>query len=287
LASKKAAAKAAGIFGRTIMEMKNEARANRERERQKRFKKEYVAATPWWYRGELHLACMLVLTLGTIAFCWSRLEDPTFYEWLLVVPIFLFGNWVEWAAHRYILHRPMKGLEMVYKRHCAVHHQFFTDHDLSYKGQKEWRALLFPPFAPLGFLLMALPPALVVGALWSADAAYIVVIAMAVYYLMYEGLHTLSHLDDDRHPYLKHIPLVNTVRRMHVIHHDLGFMQTRNFNLTFPICDALFGTSDLDRGVIGTLFNGASEAHVRRDLRAERLPVEFYPAEDQPGRRTA
>jgi hypothetical protein len=64
-------------------------------------------------------------------------------------------------------------------------------------------------------------------------------------------------------------------------------MQTRNFNLTFPICDALFGTSDLDRGVVGTLFNGASEAHVCRDLRAERPPVEFYPAEDQPGRRTA
>jgi hypothetical protein len=37
---------------------------------------------------------------------------------------------------------------------------------------------------------------------------------------------------------------------MHTIHHVLGFMQTRNFNLTFPICDALFGTSDLDRGLV-------------------------------------
>jgi hypothetical protein len=35
-------------------------------------------------------------------------------------------------------------------------------------------------------------------------------------------------------------------------------MQTRNFNLTFPVCDALFGTSDLDRGLFGTLFNGNS-----------------------------
>jgi len=46
-------------------------------------------------------------------------------------------------------------------------------------------------------------------------------------------------------------------------------MQTRNFNLTFPLCDALFGTSDLDRGVVGTLFNGTSEAHVRRDLQPD------------------
>ena len=46
------------------------------------------------------------------------------WDWLLVAPIALLGNWVEWAAHRYILHRPVKGLEMIYKRHCGVHHQF-------------------------------------------------------------------------------------------------------------------------------------------------------------------
>jgi hypothetical protein len=62
---------------------------------------------------------------------------------------------------------------------------------------------------------------------------------------------------------------------MHYIHHVLGFMQTRNFNLTFPICDALFGTSDLDRGLIGTLFNGNSHEHMRKDLLPEdpKIPV--------------
>ena len=39
-------------------------------------------------------------------------------------------------------------------------------------------------------------------------------------------------------------------------------MQQRNFNLTFPICDALFGTSDLKRGLWGTLFNGNNEAYM-------------------------
>jgi hypothetical protein len=96
---------------------------------------------------------------------------------------------------------------------------------------------------------------------------------MAAYYLLYEGLHTLSHLDDARHPYLKYIPLINTVRRMHIIHHAPGFMQTRNFNLTFPVCDALFGTSDLDRGLIGTLFNGSSNSHMRKDLRLDDADV--------------
>jgi hypothetical protein len=50
-------------------------------------------------------------------------------------------------------------------------------------------------------------------------------------------------------------------------------MQTRNFNLTFPICDALFGTSDLDRGVIGTLFNGNSHRYMRKDLRLDDADV--------------
>ena len=43
-------------------------------------------------------------------------------------------------------------------------------------------------------------------------------------------------------------------------------MQTRNFNLTLPICDALFGTSDLDRGLVGTLFNENSNEYMRGDL---------------------
>jgi len=241
-------------------------RDRREQERQKLFRERFVANTPKWYRGEYHLIFMLLVTLGTMAYCWAHIENAKSWEWLLILPIALFGNWVEWAAHRYVLHRPVPGLKMIYKRHCTVHHQFFTQHDLGYHGQAEWRALLFPPFAPIGFILVSIPPALLLGALVSRNVGYIVVLTMAGYYLLYEGLHTLSHLEDERHPYLKHIPLINTVRRMHYIHHVLGFMQTRNFNLTFPICDALFGTSDLDRGLIGTLFNGPSHEHMRQDL---------------------
>lgn len=262
------------------MDTHHPARDDRALERLRQFRQRYIAATPSWYRGEYHLGFMLLATLGTVAFCASRLDHPTLLQWLVLLPMLLFGNWVEWAGHRYLLHRPVKGLEMVYKRHCAVHHQFFTDRDLTYKGQRDWRALLFPPFAPIAFLLMALPPALLLGALWSANAGYIAMLGMAVYYLMYEGLHTLSHLDDRRHPLLKRLPLISTVRRMHVTHHNLAFMQTRNFNLTFPLCDALFATSDLDRGVLGTLFNGTSEAYRRRDLEPGRPPAEFYPSED-------
>jgi hypothetical protein len=48
-----------------------------------------------------------------------------------------------------------------------------------------------------------------------------------------------------------------------------------NMNLTFPIADWLFGTSDLDRGLLGHLFNGYETRFLKRDLRGmPRTPEE-------------
>jgi hypothetical protein len=41
-----------------------------------------------------------------------------------------------------------------------------------------------------------------------------------------------------------------------------------NMNLTFPIADWLFGTSDLNRGLVGHLFNGYDTRFLKRNLRA-------------------
>ncbi|MGT2454110.1 hypothetical protein ACU4GI_46125 [Cupriavidus basilensis] len=78
------------------------------RARSYRFRDEYVAATPAWYRGELHLGFTLLFTCGVIAWCAMQLQAPTLMQWLAVLPILLFGNWAEWAAHRYVLHRPTR-----------------------------------------------------------------------------------------------------------------------------------------------------------------------------------
>ena len=225
------------------------------RARSYKFRDEYVNATPWWYRGEMHLGFTLLFTGGVIVYCLTQLHAPTLAEWLAVIPLFLFGNWAEWAAHRYVLHRPTKYFSMIYKRHCAVHHRFFTHVTLEYKGHRHWRALLFPPFAPVAFVLAAVPFALVIGFVFSRNAGYIALLTMAAYFLMYEGLHTLSHVTDS--PFLDRVPFVNTVRRLHATHHDPEVMATQNFNLTFPICDTLFGTrSDVPSGAREPLGRG-------------------------------
>ena len=239
---------------------------------QEKFRARFIDQTPGWYHGAIHLGFTLTLTIGTAIVCWVNIANATAWEWLIVAPIFLFGNWCEWAGHRWLLHRPVKGLKAIYLRHAGVHHQFFTNHDLTYKGHREWRALLFPPFAPVAFLLAALPAALILWGLWSANAGLIVMLTMAAYFVMYETLHTTAHLRSPGWRWLRHVPMVNTIRHLHVAHHDLGLIQTRNFNLTLPICDALFGTSTLDKGVIATLFNGEDDSRLRTDVKPEPPP---------------
>ena len=88
-------------------------------------------------------------------------------------------------------------------------------------------------------------------------------------YLNYELFHYCCHVGDDR--FIRRIPFVNTIRRHHIAHHDPAIMMERNVNLTYPIADWLFGTSDLDRGFFGHVFNGYDVSHVkpaRRSLRA-------------------
>ena len=48
-------------------------------------------------------------------------------------------------------------------------------------------------------------------------------------------------------------------------HHHLEIMTKLNMNLTFPIADWLFNTSDLKRGLLGHLFNGYSEKYIKNN----------------------
>ena len=60
---------------------------------------------------------------------------------------------------------------------------------------------------------------------------------------------------------------MNTLRRHHTAHHNGRLMMEVNMNLTFPIADWLFGTSDFDRGLLGHLFNGYDTSHLKTTLR--------------------
>jgi len=112
----------------------------------------------------------------------------------------------------------------------------------------------------------------VVDALWSANAAWLLLATNTFMYLNYELFHWGCHVKDDR--IIRHIPFMNTIRRHHIAHHNQSIMMARNMNLTYPIADWLFGTSDLDRGLLGHVFNGYDRRFVKGNLERARSGVD-------------
>jgi sterol desaturase/sphingolipid hydroxylase (fatty acid hydroxylase superfamily) len=78
-------------------------------------------------------------------------------------------------------------------------------------------------------------------------------------------MHFCCHVDENW--FVRNAPFVNTIRRHHTAHHNQSIMMERNMNLTFPVMDWLFGTSDLDRGLVGHLLNGYDTRFVKTNMR--------------------
>ena len=93
-------------------------------------------------------------------------------------------------------------------------------------------------------------------------------------YLNYEFFHWSCHVKDDR--MVRHLPFVNTIRRHHIAHHNQAIMMEMNFNLTYPIADWLFATTDLERGLFGHVFNGYDARHVRGNLKKTRASNDCF-----------
>ena len=135
--------------------------------KQAAFRTEYKAHIASWYNGWGHLLSIFVPGGAVVAYCLYHIHSPTLPELLVVIPVFLFYNLSEWWLHTNAMHRPIKGLGgvlmPVYHRHTHQHHQYFTAQVMTYDSNREWRIVLFPPYALLIFMLMTLPGALAAG----------------------------------------------------------------------------------------------------------------------------
>jgi len=252
-------------------------------ERQRRFREQYVASISPWYHGLLHVAVTYGVGIAAIAWCVSRMQDSR-WEWLLMIPVAIAGNFIEWGMHRHVMHRLVDkfAIRAIYDRHTRQHHQYFTDNDVTIHSTREFRIVFFP-----WRLLVTLGVAGgLVGWLasmaWNANAGYVVFVTMMGNYLVYETLHFFCHIPEQ--PWLRHIPFVNTIRRHHKVHHNMGVMMHVNMNLTFPIADWALGTSDLERGLVGHLFNGYDERFVKEELKP--VMARFRTSETQEARCT-
>ncbi len=236
-------------------------------ERQKTFRKEYRSRIMGWYDGYVHIAIIYAMGAAAFYIYVQHVENVLWWEWLTLPITFLFTNMFEWLVHKHIMHRPfnMKVLRAVYERHTLNHHQFFTDDEMRFRDHTDWRVTVFPPYALVVFILMSMPTAFFLSWAISSNVGWLFMCATSGMYLLYEFMHFCCHVDENW--FVRNMPFVNTIRRHHTAHHNARLMMEVNMNLTFPIADCLFGTSDLDRGVLGHVFNGYDTTYLKTNLR--------------------
>src|SRR3954447_26904272 len=134
--------------------------------RQEAFRADYRQRISPWYSGLAHVLMIYALGADMLWVAVGHIHSPTFAEWLVVPVVFLLSNVFEWALHRFIMHRPVKGLMGIYKRHTLAHHQFFTDAEPTVDSVRDFRIVFFPPYALITFMAMSAAGAFLLDAVW-------------------------------------------------------------------------------------------------------------------------
>lgn len=209
------------------------------------YRAEFRLRIPRWYRGWPHFAFTNLFLGGLTVLLASRVRAPRAVDFLAIPIGFLVANFVEYVAHRYPLHRPMWPLRYVYKAHGIQHHRFFTgdsEAHMTTSDPHDFAVVLFGPLSQAVLIVGAgLPAALLLGVLAGPNAAWLFGAMATAYFLTYEWLHLLYHLPSSNP--LTRLPGIRALSRHHLAHHELRLMSKWNFNITFPIFDALFGTT--------------------------------------------
>lgn len=235
-------------------------------ERQRKFREQYKSEISPLYNGLLHIGVMYGVGIAGIWYCLTQIQGAG-WEWLVAIPVFLAGNFVEWAMHRYVMHKRIDvfALRAIYERHTRQHHQYFSDLEPTIDTTREFRIVFFPWRVLTTLGVGGLTLGYIASLIFNANVGYVVFLTMVAQYLVYETFHYCCHVHENW--FVRNVPFINTIRRHHTAHHNMGIMMKYNMNLTFPIADWALGTTDLRRGLIGHLFNGYSEKHVKEELR--------------------
>jgi hypothetical protein len=204
----------------------------------KDFRQRHVSAR---YSGPIHLTTTISLTLLMALLSALMLEHVRPTEWLTIPLTFLYANLSEYLGHKGPMHKKTRFLGRVFERHSIEHHSFFTDEAITYDTSQDYKAVLFPPVLLVFFIAcFALPVGALLYFLISPNVCFLFVVTAVLYFLNYELLHFAYHMDP--HTRVGRLPFMSRLRKHHTYHHNRRLMTRYNFNITYPICDYLFGT---------------------------------------------
>lgn len=162
-----------------------------------------------------------------------------------VVAGFMYASIFEWVLHRYVMHRPIGKFRYPFEAHTLTHHRIFKA-DYTYHLQDEgdkrkirmawWNG---PVLVALGILPFIVGAASFIGSGWGVPVAICITgfVVSAGYYIAYEYLHWCMHLPKSRR--LERSWIFFRLNGHHILHHRY---MGKNFNVVFPLADALFGT---------------------------------------------
>lgn len=196
---------------------------------------------PRHYSGRRHFAFTSLFSLAGIGSCLLSLRGPMGWELLTVPLTFVYANFVEYMGHRGPMHHLQRPLAIIFDKHTNIHHRLFPQNAFAYEDHRDFHAVLLSPVVILLFFsLFALPVGGILFSVLSPNVGYLFVATALGYFLSYEWLHFCYHSPETSWVY--RIPFMRSLRRLHLAHHDPAQMTRYNFNITYPLCDWLFGT---------------------------------------------
>ncbi|HWB74095.1 MAG TPA: sterol desaturase family protein [Nannocystaceae bacterium] len=170
-------------------------------------------------------------------------RDAAALAWLMFPVFLLIANVFEWGIHRFLMHRPLQP-RILYTNHALVHHRAFEGALMEIREVRELSLVMMPWYTLIFVFVLASPVAITAAIIAGPAMAGVFLVAAVTYFLLYEIIHTLHHLTPAT---LARIPLgssgmVAALRRHHHHHHQHEHMAKVNFNVTFPLADAVLGT---------------------------------------------
>lgn len=197
-------------------------------------------AIPRRYHPVLYFGASNLVATIAIAGALTQLHDVVWWEWLILPVAFLIANVVEYRVHKGPMHHLRPPWTILFERHVRQHHVYFDDTHMSARMDREYYWVFFPWWAVGLVVVTAALFSLPMGLLVSHNVGLLFFAAAIAYYLTYEWLHLSYHLHPES--MIGRMGLVRRLRRLHTLHHRTSLMTQHNFNITFPICDWVFGT---------------------------------------------
>jgi hypothetical protein len=205
-----------------------------------RVRNKVLGRTPRWYNPWCHLAATTGIGLAVLIVASLNVHGIRPVELLIIPGVFLMSNGFEWRVHKYVLHRRLWPVQVIYDRHTPEHHAIYMTNDMSIRSTQEFRLVLMPAMGILGIVIATTPIAYGVRLLFGANVGWLFLVSAALYMVLYEVSHLSYHLPPES--FVGRRRLVRWLREHHARHHDPRLMQKWNFNVTIPLFDWLYGT---------------------------------------------